>query len=55
MAVHDIAHVEPHTRDMTTTVDCFVSAMGFTRVADSVEMERSSVQVLTRSRDRLAS
>ncbi|WP_369221112.1 4-hydroxyphenylpyruvate dioxygenase [Streptomyces sp. R39] len=43
MAAHDIAHVELYTRDKATTVDYFVSAMGFTRVADSVEPERSSV------------
>lgn len=43
MAAHDIAYVELYTRDKATTVDYFVSAMGFIRVADSVEPERSSV------------
>ncbi|MER5642230.1 4-hydroxyphenylpyruvate dioxygenase [Kitasatospora sp. NPDC002227] len=43
MAAHDIAYVELYTRDKATTVDYFVSALGFTRVADSVEPERSSV------------
>ncbi|WP_228718088.1 hypothetical protein [Kitasatospora acidiphila] len=43
MAVHDIAYVELYTRDKLSTVDYFVSAMGFTRVADSVEAEQSSV------------
>jgi 4-hydroxyphenylpyruvate dioxygenase-like putative hemolysin len=43
MAAHDIAYVELYTRDKATTVEYFVSAMGFSRVADSVEPERSSV------------
>jgi 4-hydroxymandelate synthase len=43
MAVHDIAYVELYTRDKLSTVDYLVSAMGFTRVADSVEAEQSSV------------
>ncbi|MFJ9153160.1 4-hydroxyphenylpyruvate dioxygenase [Streptomyces sp. NPDC102270] len=43
MAAHDIAYVEMYTRDKATTVDYFVSAMGFARVADAVEPERSSV------------
>lgn len=43
MAVHDIGYVELYTRDTVAAVDYFVSAMGFTRVADSVEPERSSV------------
>ncbi|MFE5097491.1 4-hydroxyphenylpyruvate dioxygenase [Streptomyces sp. NPDC056638] len=43
MAVHDIAYVELYTRDKVSAVDYFVSAMGFTRVADSVEVEQSSV------------
>ncbi|WP_030925602.1 4-hydroxyphenylpyruvate dioxygenase [Streptosporangium amethystogenes] len=42
MAVHDIAYVELYTKDQVSTVDHFVSAMGFTRVADSVETDRSS-------------
>lgn len=42
MAVRDIAHVEMYTRDKVSTVEYFVSAMGFTRVADSVEVDRSS-------------
>ncbi|MCW7941477.1 4-hydroxyphenylpyruvate dioxygenase [Streptomyces hygroscopicus] len=43
MVAHDIAYVELYTRDKVSTVDYFVSAMGFTRVADSVEVDRSSV------------
>ena len=43
MAVHDIAYVELFTRDKVSAVDYLVSAMGFTRVADSVEYDRSSV------------
>ncbi|MFF2026833.1 4-hydroxyphenylpyruvate dioxygenase [Streptomyces sp. NPDC058171] len=43
MDVHDIAYVELYTRHKVSTVDYFVSAMGFTRVADSVEVDKSSV------------
>ncbi|WP_194905610.1 4-hydroxyphenylpyruvate dioxygenase [Catenulispora rubra] len=43
MPVHAIGYVELYTTDTATAVDHFVSAMGFTRVADSVEPERSSV------------
>lgn len=43
MAVHDIAYAELYTRDKVSTVDYFVSAMGFTQVADCVEVDRSSV------------
>jgi 4-hydroxymandelate synthase len=43
MAVQDIAYVELYTRNKVSTVDYFVAAMGFTRVADSVEVDRSSV------------
>ncbi|MEV4449890.1 4-hydroxyphenylpyruvate dioxygenase [Streptomyces mirabilis] len=43
MAVQDLAYVELYTRDKVSTVDHFVSAMGFTRVADCVEFDRSSV------------
>jgi 4-hydroxymandelate synthase len=43
VAVHDIAYVELFTRDKVSAVDNLVSAMGFTRVADSVEYDRSSV------------
>ncbi|UKY54129.1 4-hydroxyphenylpyruvate dioxygenase [Streptomyces inhibens] len=43
MAVQDIAYVELYTKNKVTAVDYFVSAMGFTRVADSVEVDRSSV------------
>ncbi|MDH6217856.1 4-hydroxyphenylpyruvate dioxygenase [Streptomyces pseudovenezuelae] len=43
MPVHDIAHVEMYTRDKAATADYFVSAMGFTWVADCVEVDRSSV------------
>lgn len=42
MVVQDIAHVEMYTRDKVSTVDYFVSAMGFTQIADSVEVDRSS-------------
>jgi 4-hydroxymandelate synthase len=41
--VQDIAYVELFTRDKLAAVDYFVSAMGFTRVADSVEVDRSSI------------
>ncbi|MBP0452701.1 4-hydroxyphenylpyruvate dioxygenase [Kitasatospora sp. RG8] len=43
MAVQDIAYVELYTRDKVSTVDYFESAMGFTRVADRVTPDRSSV------------
>ncbi|MBV1957419.1 4-hydroxyphenylpyruvate dioxygenase [Streptomyces sp. BV333] len=43
MAVRDISHVELYTRDKIATVDFLVSSMGFTRVADSVAFDRSSV------------
>ncbi|MFD3656608.1 4-hydroxyphenylpyruvate dioxygenase [Streptomyces sp. NPDC058620] len=43
MTVQDIAHVELYTRHAPTAVDYFVSGMGFTRVADSVESDRSSI------------
>ncbi|WP_406302565.1 4-hydroxyphenylpyruvate dioxygenase [Streptomyces sp. NBC_00885] len=43
MAVRDVAYVELYTKDKISTVDHLVSAMGFTRVADSVEVDRSSV------------
>ncbi|MFG2222717.1 4-hydroxyphenylpyruvate dioxygenase [Streptomyces sp. NPDC048644] len=43
MTVRDISHVELYTRDKVAAVEHFVSAMGFTRVADSVEVDRSSV------------
>ncbi|MFJ6572564.1 4-hydroxyphenylpyruvate dioxygenase [Streptomyces sp. NPDC091292] len=43
MTVQDIEHVELYTRDAPTAVDYFVSGMGFTRVADSVESDRSSI------------
>lgn len=42
MAVQDIAHVEMYTRDKVSAIDYFVSAMGFTWIADSVEFDRSS-------------
>ncbi|MBD0423938.1 4-hydroxyphenylpyruvate dioxygenase [Streptomyces sp. TRM S81-3] len=42
MSVHDIAHVELYTREKVSTVDYFVSAMGFTCIADCVEVDRSS-------------
>jgi len=43
VAAHDIAYVELYTRDKVSAIDYFVSALGFTRVADSVESDRSSV------------
>ncbi|GAA1655179.1 4-hydroxyphenylpyruvate dioxygenase [Nonomuraea maheshkhaliensis] len=43
MAVQDISYVELFTQDKISAVDYFVTAMGFTRVADSVEVDRSSV------------
>ncbi|MEV7116690.1 4-hydroxyphenylpyruvate dioxygenase [Streptomyces anulatus] len=43
MAVQDIAYVELFASDKVSAVDFFVSALGFTRVADSVETDRSSV------------
>ncbi|OKI92978.1 4-hydroxyphenylpyruvate dioxygenase [Kitasatospora sp. CB01950] len=52
MAVHDIGYVELYTRDKVSAVNHLVSAMGFTRVADSVEAERSSV-LLQQGRVRL--
>ncbi|MGW7231456.1 VOC family protein [Streptomyces cyaneofuscatus] len=42
MAVHDVAHVELFMRDKVSALDHFVSGMGFTPVADSVEVDRSS-------------
>ena len=53
MAVHDIGYVELYTRDKVSMVNHLVSAMGFTRVADSVAAERSSV-LLQQGRVRLA-
>ncbi|MEU6221992.1 4-hydroxyphenylpyruvate dioxygenase [Streptomyces sp. NPDC047022] len=43
MAVQDIAFVELYTKDKVPAVEHFVSAMGFTRVADAVATDRSSV------------
>ncbi|MGW1228904.1 4-hydroxyphenylpyruvate dioxygenase [Streptomyces sp. NPDC001478] len=43
MVVQDIAYVELFTKDKRSTTDYFVNALGFTRVADSVEVDRSSV------------
>ncbi|MEU9860040.1 4-hydroxyphenylpyruvate dioxygenase [Streptomyces sp. NPDC047971] len=43
MVVQDMAYVELFTRDKLAAVDYFESAMGFTRVADSVEVDRSSI------------
>ncbi|MFF0171358.1 VOC family protein [Streptomyces prasinus] len=42
MAIHDVAHVELFMRDKMAALDHFVSGMGFTPVADSVEVDRSS-------------
>ncbi|MEV6118374.1 4-hydroxyphenylpyruvate dioxygenase [Streptomyces sp. NPDC052109] len=43
MAVQDILYAELFTSDKVTAVDYFVSALGFSKVADSVETDRSSV------------
>ncbi|WP_055585442.1 VOC family protein [Streptacidiphilus griseoplanus] len=43
MAVRDIAYAELYTRDKVASVDHLVSSLGFTRVADSVAADRSSV------------
>ncbi|MCH0561193.1 4-hydroxyphenylpyruvate dioxygenase [Streptomyces sp. MUM 16J] len=43
MTVRDIAYVELYTKDKISAVEYLISAMGFTRVADSVEVDRSSV------------
>ncbi|NEE13295.1 4-hydroxyphenylpyruvate dioxygenase [Streptomyces sp. SID7499] len=43
MVAHDIAYVELYTRDKVPAIDYFVSAMGFTRFADCVEVDKSSV------------
>jgi 4-hydroxymandelate synthase len=43
MTVHDTAHVELYTSHAPSTIDYFVSGMGFTRVADRVEADRSSI------------
>ncbi|MFD8006061.1 4-hydroxyphenylpyruvate dioxygenase [Streptomyces mirabilis] len=43
MAVRDIAYAELYTSDKSSSVDYFVSSFGFTRVADAVTVDRSSV------------
>ncbi|MFJ5832963.1 hypothetical protein [Streptomyces sp. NPDC093089] len=43
MTVEDIAYVELYAKDKVRAVRHLVSALGFTRVADCVEMDRSSV------------
>ncbi|WNM31450.1 4-hydroxyphenylpyruvate dioxygenase [Streptomyces sp. Li-HN-5-11] len=43
MAVQDIVYAELFTSDKVAAVDYFVSALGFSKVADSVETDRSSV------------
>jgi len=43
VTVQDISHVEVYTKDKISTVHHLVSALGFTRVADCVEADRSSV------------
>ncbi|MFJ9373231.1 4-hydroxyphenylpyruvate dioxygenase [Streptomyces sp. NPDC101455] len=43
MTVHDMAHIELYTGHAPPTIDYFVSGMGFTRVADRVEADRSSI------------
>lgn len=43
MTVRDVSHVEIYTRDKIPVIRRLVSGLGFTRVADSVEVDRSSV------------
>ncbi|MEV8035682.1 4-hydroxyphenylpyruvate dioxygenase [Streptomyces sp. NPDC086182] len=43
MSVHDIAHVELYTKDAPSAVDHFVAGMGFLRVADVAQPDRSSI------------
>ncbi|WP_329599714.1 4-hydroxyphenylpyruvate dioxygenase [Streptomyces pseudovenezuelae] len=43
MTAHDIAHVELYTKDALSCVDYFVDGMDFTRVADCVQADRSSI------------
>ncbi len=43
MVAHDIAYIELYTKDKVSAIDHLVSGLGFTRVADSVEADRSSV------------
>ncbi|MGW3493584.1 4-hydroxyphenylpyruvate dioxygenase [Streptomyces sp. NPDC001020] len=43
MSVHDIAHVELYTKDAPSAVDHFVTGMGFRRIADVAQPDRSSV------------
>ncbi|GAA4896848.1 hypothetical protein ACFPM3_14175 [Streptomyces coeruleoprunus] len=43
MAVRDIAYVEVYTSRKQSVADYFVSTMGFSRTADSVAVDRSSV------------
>ncbi|GAB2744110.1 VOC family protein [Kitasatospora kifunensis] len=43
MAVQEIAYVELYTRNSPAAVDYLTSSLGFTRVADSVLADRSSV------------
>ncbi|MFE8961417.1 4-hydroxyphenylpyruvate dioxygenase [Streptomyces iakyrus] len=43
MTVQDLLYAELYTRHAPTAVDYFVSGMGFTRIADSVEPDRSSI------------
>ncbi|MFE0208297.1 4-hydroxyphenylpyruvate dioxygenase [Streptomyces sp. NPDC058985] len=45
MAVRDVAYVELYTNDKRTAADYFVSSMGFTRTAESVGVDRSSVML----------
>lgn len=43
MSVQDIVYAELFTSDKVSAVDYFVSGLGFSKVADSVETDRSSV------------
>ncbi|MEU6540683.1 hypothetical protein [Streptomyces sp. NPDC047000] len=47
MTARDVSHVEIYTRDKSPVIHRLVSGLGFTRVADCVEVDRSSV-LLTR-------
>jgi 4-hydroxymandelate synthase len=42
MAVHGIAYLDLYTRDQASTVDHFLSRMGFARIAESHEDDRTS-------------
>jgi 4-hydroxymandelate synthase len=43
MKARDVSHIEIYARDKTPVMRFLVTALGFVRVADSVEVDRSSV------------